>query len=153
IDNSIEKGYTVGWASDVSEKGFNRKGIAFVPDMEAKEGPGSDQAHWLGLSQKEKDDLLANLTEPLPEKTITQEMRQAAFDNYETTDDHGMLIYGTAQDQNGTKYYLIKNSWGTDSPYQGTWYASVPFVSYKTTDILVHKDVLSKELKKKLGIQ
>ena len=153
IDNAIEKGYTIAWASDVSEKGFNRKGIAVIPDMEAKEGPGSDQAHWLGLTQKEREGLVTALTGPVPEKKITQEMRQIGFDNYETTDDHGMLIYGTAQDQNGSKYYLVKNSWGTDNPYRGTWYASVPFVTYKTTCITVHKDVLSKELKNKLNIK
>ena len=153
VDNAIDKGYTVAWASDVSEKGFNRKGIAVIPDIDAKEGPGSDQAHWLGLTQKEREGLITTLTGPVPEKKITQEMRQVAFDNYETTDDHGMLIYGTAQDQNGSKYYLIKNSWGTDNPYKGTWYASVPFVTYKTTCITVHKDVLSKELKNKLNIK
>jgi len=153
VDNAIDKGYTVAWASDVSEKGFNRKGIAVIPDIDAKEGPGSDQAHWLGLTQKEREGLVTTLTSPVPEKTITQEMRQIAFDNYETTDDHGMLIYGTAQDQNGSKYYLVKNSWGTDNPYKGTWYASVPFVTYKTTCITVHKDVLSKELKNKLNIK
>jgi aminopeptidase C len=153
VDNAIDNGYPVGWASDVSEKGFNRKGIAIVPDIETKEAPGSDQAHWLGLTQKEKDDFFANLSEPFPEKTpITQEMRQIAFDNYETTDDHGMLIFGTAQDQNGTKYYKVKNSWGTDSRYKGIWYVSSTFVQYKTINILVHKDALSKELKKKLGL-
>lgn len=153
IDHAIENGHTVAWASDVSEKGFNRKGIAVMPDTKAKEGPGSDQAHWLGISQKELDDRIANLSGPAPELKITQEMRQLAFDNFETTDDHGMLLYGTAKDQNGTKYYMVKNSWGTDSPYKGTWYASVPFVSYKTTNIVVHKDALPKDIKKKLNIQ
>ena len=153
IDNAIDKGYTVAWASDVSEKGFTRRGIAVVPDVEAKEGPGSDQAHWLGLSQTEKEALVATLTSPVPEKKITQEMRQTAFDNYETTDDHGMLIYGTATDQNGSKYYLVKNSWGTDSPYKGIWYASVPFVQYKTMSIVVHKDAIPKEIRNKTGIK
>jgi aminopeptidase C len=152
IDDALEKGYTVAWAADVSEKGFNRKGIAVVPDLEAKERPDSDQAHWLGLTQNEKEDLITNLKAPVPEKKITQEMRQKGFDNYETTDDHGMLIYGTAQDQNGTKYYLVKNSWGTDNTYSGTWYVSVPYVEYKTISIVVHKDALSKELKRKLTI-
>jgi aminopeptidase C len=152
IDNSIEKSYTVAWAADVSEKGFSRKGIAVVPDMDAQQGPGSDQSHWLGLSQKEKENRVDSLSAPVPEKTITQELRQRGFDNYETTDDHGMLIYGTAQDLNGMKYYLVKNSWGTDHTYQGTWYVSVPYVQYKTISIIVHKDVLSKELKKKLNI-
>ena len=153
VDNAIDKGYTVSWATDVSEKGFNRKGIAVIPDIEAKEGPGSDQAHWLGLTEKEKEDKIKDLASPLPEKKITQEMRQESFDNYESTDDHGMLIYGIAQDQNNTKYYMVKNSWGTDNPYKGTWYASVPYVEYKTISIVVHKDALSKELRQKLGIK
>jgi aminopeptidase C len=144
IDNAIEKGYTVAWATDVSEKGFNRKGIAVVPDVDATEGVGSDQAHWLGLSKEEKKTLVADLSSPVPEKKITQEMRQEGFDNYETTDDHGMLIYGIAHDQNGTKYYLVKNSWGTDIAYKGIWYASVPFVKYKTISIVVHKDVIKR---------
>jgi aminopeptidase C len=153
IDNSISKGYAVAWASDVSERGFNRRGIAVVPDVEAKEGPGTDQANWLGLSSAERENMFNNLSAPMPEKTITQELRQTGFDNYETQDDHGMLIYGTANDQNGTKYYLVKNSWGTSSPYKGSWYASVPYVAYKTINIVVHKDVLTKELKNKLGIK
>ncbi|GHS98273.1 aminopeptidase [Bacteroidia bacterium] len=152
IDNAIDKGYTVAWASDVSEKGFNRKGLAVVPDVNAAEAPGSDQAHWLGLDQKAREAFLDALSSPVPEKKITQEIRQQGFDNYETTDDHGMLIYGTAQDQNGTKYYMVKNSWGTDSPYKGAWYASVPFVEYKTISIVLHKDVIPSGLRKKLGI-
>jgi aminopeptidase C len=153
IDSAIDKGYTLAWASDVSEKGFNRKGIAVIPDIDAKEGAGSDQEHWLGLSQKEKESRITALTGPVPEKTIDQEMRQKAFDNYETTDDHGLLIYGISHDQNGTKYYKVKNSWGVDSPYEGIWYASVPFVEYKTISVVVHKDVLSKDLKNKLKIK
>jgi aminopeptidase C len=152
IDAALDKGYTVAWATDVSEQGFNRKGIAVVPDAKATEGPGSDQAHWLGLSAEEKAALITNLTGPVPEKKITQAMRQEAFDNYETTDDHGMLIYGTAKDQNDTKYYKIKNSWGTASPYKGVWYASVPFVEYKTMSIVLHKDAIPKEIRSKLGL-
>ncbi|GAP72188.1 aminopeptidase C [Candidatus Symbiothrix dinenymphae] len=152
IDQALEKGYTVAWATDVSEKGFTRKGIAVVPDANATQGVGSDQAHWLGISQSERDSLVNLLKGPVPEKTITQAMRQEAFDRYETTDDHGMLIYGTAQDQNGTRYYKVKNSWDTTAGYEGSWYASVPFVQYKTVSIVVHKDVLSKELRKKLGL-
>lgn len=153
IDNAIDKGYSVAWATDVSEKGFNRQGIAVVPDLKAEEGPGSDQAHWLGLTEKEREAKVSALKSPVPEKKITQEMRQEAYDNYETTDDHGMLIYGTATDQNGSKYYLVKNSWGTESPYKGIWYASVPFVQYKTMSIVLHKDALPKQLKNKLNIK
>ncbi|MDR1632811.1 MAG: aminopeptidase [Dysgonamonadaceae bacterium] len=152
IDQAIDAGYTVAWASDVSEKGFNRKGIAVVPDEDAKEGPGSDQAHWLGLTQKERDEYFKNLSHPVSEKKITQEMRQEGFDNYETGDDHGMLIYGKAQDRNGSNYYLVKNSWGTENPYKGTWYASVPFVEYKTICITLHKNALPKSIKNKLGL-
>jgi aminopeptidase C len=153
IDNAIDNGYTVAWASDVSEQGFNRKGIAVVPDEKAKEGPGSDQARWLGLSQKEKDEYFKSLSAPVPEKKITQQMRQEGFDNYETQDDHGMLIYGKAQDQNGSKYYMVKNSWGTANTYKGTWYASAPFVEYKTISVVVHKDALPKNIKNKLGVK
>jgi len=154
IDNAIDNGYTVAWASDVSEKGFTRKGIAVVPDEDALESFGSDQAHWLGLTQKERDDYFKNhLTSPVSEKKITQEMRQEGFDNYETGDDHGMLIFGKAQDQNGAQYYMVKNSWGTASLYNGIWYASVPFVEYKTISIVMHKDALSKNIKNKLGIK
>jgi aminopeptidase C len=153
IDNAINKGFTVAWASDVSERGFNRRGIAVVPDAEAKEGPGSDQAHWLGLTTAERETRIGNLTGPVPEKIITQDLRQEGFDNYETQDDHGMLIYGIAQDQNGSRYYMVKNSWGTENPYKGTWYASIPFVRYKTISIVLHKDALPKELKTKLGLK
>ena len=153
IDNSIDKGYTIAWASDVSERGFTRKGIAVVPDTEVSETPGSDQAHWLGLTPAERENRINNLSGPVPERTITQEIRQEGFDNYETTDDHGMLIYGVAQDQNGARYYMIKNSWGIDNPYKGAWYISLPFLQYKTLSIIVHKDVLSKDLKNKLGIK
>jgi len=152
IDNAIDKGYTVAWASDVSERGFSRKGVAITPDTKVNDGPGSDQAHWLGLSPAERENQIANLTGPVPERVITQEMRQLAFDNYETTDDHGMLIYGTAKDQNGTKYYMIKNSWGVENTFKGVWYISLPFVQYKTLNIIVHKDVLSRDLRSKLRI-
>ena len=94
-----------------------------------------------------------DLSGMLPEKTITQQMRQQAFDNYETTDDHGMLIMGVAEDQNGNQYYKVKNSWGDTGAYHGYLYASVPFVLYKSTGIMVRKDVLPEDLKAKLGIR
>lgn len=151
FDNAIDKGYTIAWGSDVSETGFTRNGIAVMPDLKTKEAPGSDMARWLKLSTRER----ANeaLEKPCPEIIATQEMRQEAFDNWETTDDHGMLIYGKAKDQNGTEYYLVKNSWGEAGKYKGTWYASKAFVRYKTMNILVHKDALPKHIAKKLGIK
>lgn len=154
LEGAVMNGYTVAWASDVSEKGFNRNGIAVMPGVNAGELSGSDQAKWLGLSQKEKDaEIMKALESPGSELNVTQEMRQAAYDNYETTDDHGMQIYGIAKDQTGKKYYMVKNSWGTNNKYEGTWYASDPFVRYKTMSIVMHKDALPKSLKKKLNIK
>ncbi|GBU07021.1 aminopeptidase [Bacteroidales bacterium] len=152
MNQAVEKGYTIAWASDVSEKGFTRKGIAIVPDIEAQETPGSDQAHWLGLNKKERENMLSDLNQPMPELKISQQMRQDGFDNYQTTDDHGMLIYGKAKDQNGSPYFMVKNSWGIENTYRGTWYASDTFVKYKTISIMLHKDALSKELRKKLKL-
>ncbi|MCR5050277.1 MAG: aminopeptidase [Paludibacteraceae bacterium] len=153
IDNALANGYTLAWGADVSEIGFTRKGVGVVPDADkGADLTGSDMAHWLGLSKdKQKEELTKK---PLPEKTITQQMRQDAYDNWETTDDHGMQIFGTAKDQNGKRYYMIKNSWGTQrSDYKGIWYISEAFMQYKTNDILVHKDALPKDIKKKLGIK
>jgi aminopeptidase C len=152
IDHALMNGYTVAWASDVSEGGFSRQGIAIVPDENAVENAGTDQAKWLGLSERERRSSIAGKvgSEILKEKTITQEMRQLAYDNYQTTDDHGMHIYGIAKDQNGNKFYLVKNSWGETGPYNGVWYASEAFVRYKTTSIVMHKDALPKATAKKL---
>ncbi len=154
IDNAINNGYTVAWASDVSEAGFSREGIAIVPDENAPENAGSDQAKWLGLSPREKTNALRDKIgkEMLKEKTITQEMRQEAFDNFQTTDDHGMQIYGIAKDQNGNKYYMVKNSWGETGPYKGIWYVSEPFVRYKTLSAVVNKKALPASVSKKLGL-
>ncbi len=153
IDNAIDKGYTMAWGADVSEIGFTRKGIGVVPDAEnGADLTGSDMAHWVGMSESSKKEELTK--RPLPELEITQEMRQKAFDTWETTDDHGMQIFGRAKDQNGKLYYMVKNSWGTQkSDYKGIWYVSRAFLMYKTNDILVHKDAIPSDLKKKLGIK
>jgi Aminopeptidase C len=154
IDNAINNGYTVAWASDVSEAGFSREGIAIVPDENAPENIGSDQAKWLGLSPREKSNALRDKIgkEMLKEKAVTQEMRQEAFDNFQTTDDHGMQIYGIAKDQNGNKYYMVKNSWGETGPYKGIWYVSEAFVRYKTLSAVVNKKALPASVSKKLGL-
>lgn len=150
--NAVNTGYTIAWGSDVSEEGFTRNGIAVMPDVKkGAELTGSDMAHWLGLS---KADRRAELTSrPLPEMTVTQQMRQEAYDNWETTDDHGMLIYGLAKDQNGKQYFMVKNSWGQAGKYKGFWYASEAFVAYKTMNIVVHKNAIPKEILKKLNIK
>ncbi len=154
FENAIHAGYTIAWASDVSEKGFSRDGIAVIPDVGYMETTGSDQDRWVGLSAMEKEATIRELANsPCKEIEVTQEMRQEAYDNYETTDDHGMLIYGIAQDQNGKKYYMVKNSWGNAGKYNGMWYASEAFVAYKTMSIVVHKDAVPASVKNKLGIR
>ena len=152
IDNALAKGYTLAWGADVSEICFTRKGLGVVPEEEkAVDLTGSDAARWLGLSATDKREELTK--KPLPEKVITQEMRQAAYDSWENTDDHGMQIFGTAKDQNGKRYYMVKNSWGTKrSEHKGIWYVSEAYMQYKTNDVLVHKNAIPKEIRKKLGI-
>lgn len=152
IDNALENGYTVAWGADVSETGFTRIGIAVVPDVEANEkAMGSDQERWLGKDPNERRNALNNINAPGKELVITQELRQEGYDNKTTTDDHGMHMFGIAKDQNGTKYYMIKNSWGKTGKYDGIWYISRAFVEYKTMNILVNKNAVPKDIRKKLG--
>ncbi|MCH5327882.1 MAG: aminopeptidase [Coprobacter sp.] len=154
LENSIDKGYTVFWASDVSERGFAyNKGYAIVPDDEVKDMSDSEKARWTTLTEEEKQAELKARKEEKKEKTITQENRQEAFDNYETTDDHGMQIVGTATDQNGTRFYKVKNSWGTDNEYGGYFYASEPFVLYKTISYVVNKNAVPKDIQKRLNLK
>ena len=148
IYSAIDNGYTLAWGTDVSEKGFTRNGIGVLLD-DAKSTAGSDQERWVGKAGEKKEAVVA-----LPkEAPVTQESRQEGFDNKTTTDDHGMQIFGVAKDQNGTKYVMVKNSWGKTGKYNGIWYCSDSFVRAKSMDVVVHKDALSKELKKKLGIK
>lgn len=152
FDYALNKGYTIAWGSDVSESGFTRDGIAVMPDVNpAADLEGSDAAHWLGLTPTQRR--MEALRKPSPEMEITQEMRQKAYDNWETTDDHGMHIYGIAKDQTGKEYYMVKNSWGKAGKYEGIWYASKAFTAYKTMNIVVHKDGIPKEIRKKLGLK
>ena len=153
--NAIDKGYSIAWGSDVSEKGFTRNGLATMPVEKKKKVAGSDQEKWVGKAAEEnKDEKKEEEKNVLPEEIIaTQEMRQEGYDRKLTTDDHGMHIYGIAQDQNGTKYFMVKNSWGETGKYKGTWYASDAFVRYKTMNIVVHKNALPKSVAKKLGIK
>ena len=155
IDNALMNGYTVAWATDVSEIGFSRSGIAIVPDLESTENAGSDQAQWLGLTPGERTSEIRSKIgkEVLKEKTITQEERQVEYDNHQTTDDHGMHIYGIAKDQDGNKFYMVKNSWGETGPYKGLWYASEAFVKFKTTNVTLNKAGLPKAIATKLNVK
>lgn len=154
IDHALEQGYTVSWGTDVSEKGFSRtKAIGIVPEADTESMSGTEAERWGKLTDKEKEAALYKFDKPGKERTITQQMRQTAFDNYETTDDHGMLIMGTATDQVGNRYYKVQNSWDVLPPYDGFWYFSRPFVAYKTTSIMVNKQALPKEIARKLGLK
>lgn len=156
INNAVDNGYTVAWGSDVSEKGWLRgdnAGIAVLPDLQLKsvDKAGSDMAHWIGL--KTADRAKEAQTRPTPQRWVDQKDRQIAYDSYETTDDHGMLIYGKAKDQLGNIYFMVKNSWGDYGQFKGSLFASEAFVRYKTLNVIVHKDALPKNIKKKLGIK
>jgi bleomycin hydrolase len=154
IDNSINMGYTVAWAADVSEKGFStsQKGVAVIPVVDKENMTDAEIAKWEKKTEKERNEELYKLSKPGKEKLITQEIRQVDFDNYQTTDDHGMLIVGTAKDQNDNNYYKVKNSWGDYNDYDGFFYASKPYVKYKTMSIMVHKDAIPKNIRKKLNL-
>ena len=132
VDYALEHGYTLGWAQDVSNKGFSGKmGVGIVPE-----------------------DPEATLWEEIvPEKKVTDEDHQTAYDNWDVGDDHSMLVVGIAKDQNGNKYYKIKNSWGTErGPYEGYWYCSEQYLRQYSIFFTLHKDALSKAMKKNLGI-
>ncbi|MBC8004864.1 MAG: aminopeptidase, partial [Verrucomicrobia bacterium] len=154
IDNSINNGYTVAWAADVSEKGFStsQKGIAVVPVFDKANMTDAEITKWEKQTEKDKNEELYKLDKPGKEKVITQELRQIEFDSFQTTDDHGMLIVGTAKDQLGNIYYKVKNSWGEYNNYNGFFYASKPYVQYKTMSIMVHKDAIPKNIRKKLNL-
>ncbi|MBQ6989134.1 MAG: aminopeptidase [Alistipes sp.] len=154
LDAALEAGRPVAWGTDVSEKGFSRtKAIGVIPEEVEKNSIGSDAERWGKLTDAEKQAMINNLEGPMKEKTITQEMRQEAYDNYLTTDDHGMVIVGTATDQEGNPFYKVQNSWGESGPYKGFYYFSRPFVEYKTMDIMVNKNIVPKEILKKLGLK
>lgn len=153
MEEAVKNGYTFAWGADVSEDGFSRrtgkhKCVATVPLKDAKSNVGSDQSRWTG----EKATAKIAESDNAGEKTITHEMRQEGYDNWTTTDDHGMQIYGIAKDQNGKEYFMMKNSWGDYGPYKGFWYVSKPYVAYKTMNIVINKNAIPKDIRKKLGI-
>ena len=153
MDEAVKNGWTFAWGADVSEEGFSRRTgknrcVATVPDTKASAGVGSDQSRWTG----EKAGAKISQADAAGEKVITQEMRQEGYDNWTTTDDHGMQIYGIAKDQTGKEYFMMKNSWGEYGPYKGFWYVSKPYVAYKTMNIVINMNAIPKDIRKKLGI-
>lgn len=152
IDNAIMNGYTVAWGGDVTEEGFTRKGLGLViDDNKVRSMAGTDADRWFKLSKDEKKNKLDSLGVNTPEVEPTQEMRQEAYDNWETTDDHGMQIFGIAKDQNGREYYMVKNSWGKYGDYDGIWYMTKNFIKYKTMDFMVNKDAVPSDIRAKLN--
>ena len=151
VDNALDKGWTVMWAADVSEGGFKwTKGYALLPDdKDTKDMTDTELSRWVKLSDKDRADAKFDIKGPIKEKTVSQESRQKTFDNFGTTDDHGMVIVGTATDQEGNKYYKVKNSWDTNQIYDGYLYVSMPFFLEKTLGVGVHKDAIPADINKK----
>ncbi|MCK4889282.1 MAG: aminopeptidase [Candidatus Aminicenantes bacterium] len=139
--DALKNGYTFGWDADMSDKFFSKDkmDVALVPEKEWEK--------WTKKEQKEK------ILKPVKEKNVTQEMRQESFNNWTTTDDHLMHIIGTAIDQNNKKFFLMKNSWGTDRKYKGFHYISEEYFKLRTICLLVNKNSLTDEMKNKLGIK
>lgn len=152
VDNAIKNGYPVLWAADVSEPGFKwRDGVALIPKgKDEADMDGTELSRWVKLSDSDRANSRYDFEGPVAEVVVTQEMRQQGFDDQETTDDHAMEIVGIAEDQNGNRYYRVKNSWDTNQIYDGYIYVSEPFFLAKTMSLLVHKDAVPKAIAKKI---
>lgn len=151
VENALKAGYTIAWGADVSEKGFSfRNGIALVPeDPSTIEVAGRDNKNFNNAGADKKSNAFLN---PTKELVITPEMRQEGYDNKKTTDDHGMHITGIYKDQNGTRFLLVKNSWGTENFPQGYLYVSENYFNLKTINIYLHKDGIPTDIRKKLKL-
>jgi len=154
LDHALEQGYTVCWDADVGEKSYDwKRGIALMPSTEIEDLSGLERARWDELSDSEKQALFYDFSTPKKERKITQESRQEMFDNYQTTDDHLMHITGSARDQAGNKYYLVKNSWGTGNHiYKGYHYVSEAYMRAKTIFFMVHKEAVPESTAGKLKL-
>ncbi|MCK4345784.1 MAG: aminopeptidase [Bacteroidales bacterium] len=139
LDNALKNSFSVAWGSDMSDKGFSRNfGVAVVPEKD-----------WEEMTEEELNNVFKT---PCKQKNITQELRQEGFDNFTTTDDHGMHIIGVGKDQKGNKFYKVKNSWGEYGPYDGYLYASKAYILYKSINYMIHKDAVPDSIREKLGI-
>ncbi|WP_455632302.1 aminopeptidase C [Parabacteroides sp.] len=155
-DYALNNGYTVCWDGDVSEKGFSFKnGVAINPEVKKVEDYSTtDRARFEKMDEKERLEEVYKFERPFPEVNVTPEIRQEGFEAFVTTDDHLMHLTGIAKDQNGTKYYITKNSWGTErNTFGGYLNMSESFVRAKTIYIMVHKDAIPKAIRAKLGIR
>lgn len=154
VDNALDNGYSIAWGADVSEPGFKwTDGYAVLPKKKTEADlSGTELARWVTLSDKERENENNDVSNPREEIVVTQDLRQEMFDNHETTDDHGMVIMGKAVDQNGTRYYKVKNSWDTNQKYGGFFYVSEPYFMGKTMSILVHRDAIPAEIAAKMNL-
>jgi len=152
INYAFKEGYSVCWDGDVSEKGFSHnKGVAIIPEAKLQDASGTEKDKWSDLTEKEKQQKIYSFEKPVPEKEINQQDRQEAFALHQSTDDHLMHLTGIVEDQNGTKYYVTKNSWNDDSNDMGGYLnMSESYVRLNTIAIMVHKEAIPKSIRKKL---
>ena len=154
LDNALNNGYTVGWAQDVSDKGFSRDaGVGVVLENDIEKIRQSDPKKYKKMSDDEIRASLYKFKTVMPEKEVTEDMHQEAYENGQTTDDHSMLIVGIAHDQQGNKYYKVKNSWSANYGYDGYWYCSEPYVRLHTMFFTVNKEGLTSDIKTKLELK
>jgi len=153
--NAVNSGYTLAWGGDVSDKGFSwRNGIAILPDEKNQDDlTGTERDRWESMNERERADAVYKFDRIVKEQVVTQETRQIAFDTWDSTDDHLMLVTGLAKDQNGNLYFKIKNSWDTTNPFDGFLYMSVPYFEMRTLDFMVHKNAIPSAIRAKLGIR
>lgn len=153
VDNALKEGYSMVWAADVSEKGFIfSEGIAVAPKVLYQPESIEEERKYSRMAASKRNKLFADLDNPVEEIEVCQEVRQAAFDNYTTQDDHSMHLVGFGKDKNNKKYYYIKNSWGTGNKFGGYQYVSEAYFKYKTIMIMLHKEAIPKEIRLKLDI-
>ena len=155
VDNALKKGYSVVWAADVSEGGFKwREGYALMPkEKDQADMDGTELSRWVQLSDNDRDKAQFDIHGPVPEIEVTPELRQEMFDRQETTDDHGMVIVGIATDQEGNRYYKVKNSWDTNQLYNGSFYVSEPYFLAKTLSIMLNKEAIPAATAKALSLK
>lgn len=150
MDYAIRQGYTFAWGADVTETSFGHNDVILMPaKVKDNDKTGLDQARWVTSSTNDKKEIEVATKN---EVNVTPELRQKAYDNWETTDDHGMQIFGLAKDQYGKEYFMMKNSWGDYNKYHGKCYVSKAYVAYKTMNIMINKHAIPQDIAKKLGL-
>ena len=149
--DALKNGYSVAWAADVSEKGFSfRDGLGIVPVNDTLVKKKGDDSRFFNDAGAMRSG--SAFDQPYPEKQITAEIRQDEFDRQLTTDDHGMHITGMLTDQNGTRYFKVKNSWGSGNHCGGYLYVSESYFRLKTISIMLHRQGIDKKTRERLDL-